>query len=576
MTELTVLDDRKAAFVKLITDGMPPQTAGRRVGVGDTTSQRWAILYRGGGAERLASRDRVAVRYPFEVKIMAVRARILGASEHAVLEAFGLRSSGTLLRWVRAYQQRGAAGIGGTEADEVAVVARGVTPVRERGGLRHSDETRRLFADTVTAGHGYEGASKIVGIPVSTGWAWYQKYQCGGALALTAVSGPSRYSVSQKLGAAKAIVDDGYTRAEAMAQFKVGSHTTLNAWVQRYRLHGDDAFTARATLPRTTGRGSAWFTLEREALTEVIARLDPGMSIADKVRIVTSLSEKYPVRPLLRALGLAPSTYYYHRGRPPKKDRYESVRPVLREAFATAYNAYGYRRMRMQLRQKHGVALSGKTVRRLMAEEGCRCVARRKKRRRPEAKPNPANVFAPNLFARDFAASAPGVKWVTDVTQFTIAGELLFLSPLIDLFNGEVLSYRLGVNQQMPLVLGMLHDAIPRVRTGVTTLHSDRGWQYQHAGFRRALRQHGITQSMSRSGNCYDNACAESFFSHFKQEFLRGRKFVSVGAFTTELASWIHWFNTDRLSERRDWLSPHDYRLKVAASSSQSGGDEVL
>ena len=153
----------------------------------------------------------------------------------------------------------------------------------------------------------------------------------------------------------------------------------------------------------------------------------------------------------------------------------------------------------------------------------------------------------------------PNQKWVTDVTQFTAAGELLFFSPLIDLFNGEVISYRLDTNQGMPVVLGMLRDAIPRARRGVTTLHSDRGWQYQHAGFRRALRDAGIVQSMSRSGNCYDNACAENFFSHFKQEFLRGRQFESVESFTTQLAAWTNWFNTARLSEKRGWTSPRDY-----------------
>lgn len=292
----------------------------------------------------------------------------------------------------------------------------------------------------------------------------------------------------------------------------------------------------------------------------MIRHLDPGLPTAAKVRIVASLADKYPVRPLLRALRLPASTYYHRRGRPDRADRYEAVRPVLREAFSTAYNAYGYRRLRMQLRLQHGIEISGKTVRRLMREEGCICVARRRKRRRSAGPtPNPANVFAPNLFDRNFSADEPGQKWVTDVTQFTAAGELLFLSPLIDLFNGEVLSYGLDTNQGMPVVLGMLRDALPQVRRGITMLHSDRGWQYQHAGFRRALRNAGITQSMSRSGNCYDNACAENFFSHFKQEFLRGRTFESLDDFAMQLAGWIAWFNTARLSEKRGWMSPRSY-----------------
>jgi putative transposase len=144
---------------------------------------------------------------------------------------------------------------------------------------------------------------------------------------------------------------------------------------------------------------------------------------------------------------------------------------------------------------------------------------------------------------------------------FTVAGELLFLSPLIDLFKGEVLSYRLDTNQGMTVVLGMLRDALPQVRRAITMLHSDRGWQYQHAGFRRALRKAEITQSMSRSGNCYDNACAENFFSHFKQESLRGRMFGSIDDFEIQFSGWIAWFNNARLSEKRGWTSPRGYSI---------------
>ena len=135
-----------------------------------------------------------------------------------------------------------------------------------------------------------------------------------------------------------------------------------------------------------------------------------------------------------------------------------------------------------------------------------------------------------------------------------------------------MVSYRLDTNQSMPVVLGMLQDAMPPVRPGVTALRSDRGWQYQHARFRRALRVAGITQSMSRSGNCYDNACAESFFSQFKQEFLRGRSFGSVEEFAVELAGGIDWFNTARLGEARQWLRPRDYRLRTVAVQGPAAG----
>ncbi|WFR67699.1 DDE-type integrase/transposase/recombinase [Curtobacterium flaccumfaciens] len=141
---------------------------------------------------------------------------------------------------------------------------------------------------------------------------------------------------------------------------------------------------------------------------------------------------------------------------------------------------------------------------------------------------------------------------------------MLYLSPLLDLCTRKVVSYRLDTNQNLPMVLGMLTDALPHARPGATMLHSDRGWQYQHGNFRHVLRQHGITQSMSRSGNCYDNAVAENFFSHFKQEFLRGRTFT-LDTFPTKLDRWIEWFNVDR-------ISLHQRSRGVRASTSRHAG----
>jgi putative transposase len=562
------LDARRAEFVRLIDEGVSPQTAARQIGIGRTSGQRWAMLYRIGGAQKLASLDGVMTSYPFAVKLMAARARREGATELAVMEAFGLRSAHTLRRWEIAYEERGAVGLGGTAQEEVAVLSVGTVDIRARIGRRHSDASREQFAAAVAAGHGYEAASKIVGIPFSTGWAWYQKCRAGELLALGAVTRPSIYSASFKLEAARAVVDDGQTRAEVMTRFKIRGHSTLKEWVLLYRRDGSGAFEDRKPVRRTRTQAPARLIRERDALTEVIGRLDAGLPTAVKVRIVASLADRYPVRALLRALKLPRSTYYYRRSHPPRADRYETVRPVLRNEFSAAYNAYGYRRLRMQLRLQHGITISGKTVRRLMREEGCICVARRRKRRYSAGPiPSPANVFAPNILKRDFSAKEPGQKWVTDVTQFTAAGELLFLSPLIDLFNGEVLAYRLDTNQAMPMVLGMLQDAASLARRGVTTLHSDRGWQYQHAGFRYALRSAGIIQSMSRSGNCYDNACAENFFSHFKQEFLRGRSFASVEEFAVQLGGWVEWFNTSRRSAKRDWLSPLEFRLRSGTGS---------
>lgn len=357
----------------------------------------------------------------------------------------------------------GAVGLGGTDHKEAAVLALGVPDVSRGRGRVHSDQTRRVFAEAVAAGSGYESASKEAGIPFSTGWAWYQKYRSGGLLALANVKTSTTYSPALRPAAARAVVDDAQTRAQVMARFKVRGHSALQNWVKQYRNGGSDAFVDVPTVKSAERGGAAprrgRAASDNLALSEVIAQLDAALPTSMKVQIVASLADRYPVRPLLRALRLPASTYYYRRSRSPKLDRYEEVRPLLRQQFTTAYGAYGYRRLRMRLRRQHGLAISGKTARRLTHEEGYICVVRRRKRRSAGTARVPANVFAPNVLQRDFTTDAPGQKWVTDVTQFSIAGEQLFQSPLIDLFNGEVISHQINTNRNMPMVLTKLQDA---------------------------------------------------------------------------------------------------------------------
>lgn len=259
-------------------------------------------------------------------------------------------------------------------------------------------------------------------------------------------------------------------------------------------------------------------------------------------------------------MGLPVSTYYYQRSVQDRPDKYEQVRPVLREVFDSAYRSYGYRRIRLVLARKHQITLSGKTVLRLMREEGRQCQVRKRKYRSYRGQ---IGTIAPNLLDRDFTAHAVDRKWVTDVTEFTINATKLYLSPIIDLFNHEVISYQVQEHPTLPLVTQMLTDAGQHLTSGhQLVLHSDQGWHYQHRSYREQLKDLGITQSMSRKGNCLDNAVAENFFGHFKEELLRQQKFTSPQHFTTELAKYIHWWNHDRIQERLKGLSPVEYRTQ--------------
>lgn len=139
----------------------------------------------------------------------------------------------------------------------------------------------------------------------------------------------------------------------------------------------------------------------------------------------------------------------------------------------------------------------------------------------------------------------------------------VYLSPAIDLYNGEVISYSVSSNPGMRMVLDMVDRAVDKLAPGERPiLHSDQGWQYQHRRYRRALDLNGITQSMSRKGNCLDNACAESFFGHLKCEFYRGRRFEDVETFKAELDEYIEYYNTRRIKEKLKGLSPVEYRTQ--------------
>ena len=216
------------------------------------------------------------------------------------------------------------------------------------------------------------------------------------------------------------------------------------------------------------------------------------------------------------------------------------------------------------LANKHGLFLSGKTVLKLMREESRFCQVRRKKYRSYKGE---VGKTAPNVLQRDFKSDAPNQKWVTDVTEFRVGGLKQYLSPVIDLFNSEVVAYSLMPTPAMHLVNDMLDNAIATLpEAAKPIIHSDQGWQYQHRSYRTKLRTKGLQQSMSRKGNCLDNAMAENFFGHFKEEFLRQQKFDSVTHFKAELATYIAWYNNERIQLKLKGLSPVEYRTQSLAN----------
>lgn len=173
--------------------------------------------------------------------------------------------------------------------------------------------------------------------------------------------------------------------------------------------------------------------------------------------------------------------------------------------------------------------------------------------------------IAPNLLKRNFKADKPNQKWATDVTEFALFGIKLYLSSIIDLYNGEVVAYNLSQHPNLLQVTDMLEKAFAKIPDDTNLiLHSDQGWQYQHKHYQKMLKDKGIMQSMSRKGNCLDNACAENFFGLLKTELLYLQDFISVEHFISELEAYIDWYNNERIKLKLDGMSPVEFRLNAA------------
>ncbi len=193
-----------------------------------------------------------------------------------------------------------------------------------------------------------------------------------------------------------------------------------------------------------------------------------------------------------------------------------------------------------------------------MKEMGLFCMVRMKKYRSYKGD---VGKIAPNLLNRDFYASKPNEKWVTDVTEFHLFGQKLYLSPILDLYNSEIISYTLSTSPRFSSVMGMLDKAIEKLpKTHDLILHSDQGWQYQMKQYQHKLVASGINQSMSRKGNCLDNAVMENFFGILKTELLYLQQFDSMEHFIEELHEYIHYYNFHRTKRKLKGMSPVNYR----------------
>jgi putative transposase len=255
---------------------------------------------------------------------------------------------------------------------------------------------------------------------------------------------------------------------------------------------------------------------------------------------------------------MARSTFYYQVKRLGAPDLHYDVRQRIAAIYAIHKGRYGYRRVTMQL-QNDGVEINHKTVSKLMSK--MHLYGKRKKGAKYKSYKGNVGKIAPNVLERNFRAEAPNRKWTTDVTEIRIKDRKIYLSPILDMFNGEIISYTISENPNLRMVTFMLKQAFKKIKdTKGLVFHSDQGWQYQHSQYQKMLKDKHIIQSMSRKGNCLDNSMMENFFGLMKSELLYLQEWDDVNQFKGKLVEYLDYYNNDRIKLRLKGKSPVQYR----------------
>ena len=368
--------------------------------------------------------------------------------------------------------------------------------------------------------------------------------------------------------------------SETCRRFEVNSRDRIKSWERIYLEEGPEGFAVERRgrsskgrppkqLPkqgrrRSAGRSAA--TACGERLPKKFASLGFGRRAtpAQKTLVVQKLRQKHALSILFSIAQLPRATFYYHLKQMQREDKYVSVKEEITTIYHENRGRYGYRRITAELR-KRTFSVNHKTVQRLMKELGLVCRVRMKKYRSYKGE---VGKIAPNLLNRDFHAEKPNQKWVTDVTEFSLFGEKLYLSPILDLHSSDLVSYTISDHPVLSMVTTMLDEAFAKIPAGTRLiLHSDQGWQYQHKQYQRMLREKGIRQSMSRKGNCLDNAVIENFFGLLKSELLYLQEFQSMEHFKQELIEYLDYYNNRRIKAKLKGLPPAIHRQQALSAA---------
>ncbi|MGR6461698.1 IS3-like element IS1397 family transposase [Escherichia coli] len=444
--------------------------------------------------------------------------------------------------------------------------------------MKHSFEVKLAAVNHYLAGHaGIISTAKLFQLSHTSLSHWINLFLLHGPRALDCRHKRS-YSPEDKLCVVLYALGHSESLPRVAARFNIPSHNTVKNWIKGYRKSGNEAFIRRRkeksmTRSDDTHENEANMTPEEmknelrylraenaylKAMQEhLLEKKPPGAG--EKTKVIRSLRCGHCQSDLLKAAGLARSTLYYQLSLQKAKDKYADVKQLIASIFHEHRGCYGYRRIHCEL-QKRGLKFSGKTVRKLMQQLGLKSPVRLKKYRSYRGN---MGLAAENILQRQFKAEAPCEKWVTDITEFRAGGQKLYLPPILDLFNGEIVAWETACRPTEELVKRMLNKGLESLAEGEKTLlHSDQGWHYRIKSYQSALADKGLVQSMSRKGNCLDNAVMENFFGHLKEEMYYRRDYRSVEELENAVNEYITYWNQKRIKLSLGGLSPVEYRTE--------------
>ena len=511
--------------------------------------------------------------YSYAERLRAVQLYIkLGKRMGATLRELGYPTKNSLRDWHREYERQGdlAAGYVRTKP-------------------RYSEEQKHIAVEHYL-NHGRSAAAtrKVLGYPCKTTLsAWIDEHDPAVRRHVVGQAVATRPRSEQQKQAAVIELCSRRGSAREVAQ-KVGvSRQALYNWKnKRLGREAPASMTRHSDLPRAASREE--LERELETLRRDVQRLqlehdllkkanellkkDLGVDLRllanrEKTLLVDALRQIHSLPQLLVRLELARSSYFYHRARLRLGDRHARLRQRITELFELNHSCYGYRRVHAALARQY-VRVSEKVVRRLMKQE--QLVISVVRRRRYSSYQGELDAAPQNLINRDFHADAPNRKWLTDITEFQLPAGKVYLSPMIDCFDGLVVSWSVGMRPDAELANAMLDAAIETIRDSAErpVVHSDRGAHYRWPGWLSRICKARLTRSMSRKACSPDNAACEGFFGRLKNEMYYHRNWIgtTVEQFMREVDAYIRWYNQHRIKLSLGGRSPLEYRqhLRIA------------